>query len=117
MILPTAGRVCSLEEGSVQEILSNSDVRAVLLAMKLQPSSLLLRRVGLHRNDSLLVVEGEGLWYGWVFGFGGFFVPGVEVLVAANLLSENKGIYSSISTSAGLVCVQPQPCPPRRAII
>jgi len=34
-------------------------------------------------------------------GFSFFLVPGIEVLVVANLLPESKGIYSSMSTSAG----------------
>lgn len=34
-------------------------------------------------------------------GFSVFLVPGIEVLVVANLLPESKSIYSSASTSAG----------------
>lgn len=34
-------------------------------------------------------------------GFSVFLVPGIEMLAVANLLPESKGIYSSMSTSAG----------------
>lgn len=37
----------------------------------------------------------------WVGFHAAFLVPGMKVLVIANLFPENKGIYSSVSTLAG----------------
>lgn len=54
------------------------------------------------RNVLVCASLGKGKGFGvWVGFHEAFLVPGMEVLVIANLFPENKGIYSSVSTLAG----------------